>query len=607
MVAVLALAACTSEEPNDMMGAPQDPVAASNAEALPCDVAAIIEHNCTRCHGTVLRGGATIPLVQAHDFAAMRGARTVAQAIVERVTPGAGQPMPPPPNAALTQPEVAALTTWVQNGAPADPMGCVVHPPEMPMTGGVGGVIAGAGGAGGIGGSAGVMAGAGGIGGAGGEGGAGGQIIDPPSPTGDWPMYGGDLTSSRANLAETAISKATVASLTPAWQHDGAATSATPAVSQGVVYLPAWDGSVTALNAADGTQVWQAMLGAAIDSSPAVAGDRVYISDAHGIVHALDRATGNVLWSTPADTHSEAHLWSSPIVIEAQQLVVVGTASHEEVVFKEQRTFRGSIVGFDSASGIERFRVHTSEGSDGPGVGVWGTVSVDEDRGLLFVGTGNNYAAPGSELSDSMLAIDYSAGTLTWSHQFLADDIFAIGGATGPDYDIGSTANLWSTGAGKDLIGIGIKSGAYVALERDTGTMAWMQQVGPGGIFGGIISASAYANGIVYVACNDAAGGQTLVKALDAATGDVIWDDALTQQTYGGVSYANGVVFVGTMAMELVAFDAMTGDRLWTEMLPDVASSPVVAQGMLFVPWGYPISLSGGENAAGGMTAYKLP
>jgi polyvinyl alcohol dehydrogenase (cytochrome) len=601
LVAVVSIAlwACASEEPNDAMGAPVNPMMVGQAETVPCDVATIVGQHCTRCHGTALRGGATLPLVRAQDFATMRGARTVAQAMMERVAPGAGQPMPPPPALALSATELATLDGWVQAGALADPQGCMVPVPAAPMT------IAGAGGASGSGGSA------AGIGGAGSGGGEplpiDGGVVDPSDEgAGDWPMFSGDLSGSRANLHETAISKTTVASLAPAWEHNGAATSATPAVVDGVVYLPAWDGSLTALRV-DGSLVWKKTVSAAIDSSPAVSGDRVYVSDARGFVHAFALADGALLWSVAADTHPEAHLWSSPIVIESAGLVVVGTASYEEVVVKEQLTFRGSVVGLDAMTGQERFRVRTSEGSDGPGVAIWASVTVDEERGLLYVGTGNNYAPPGSALSDSMLAIDYTQGTIAWSHQFLADDIFAITGASGPDYDIGSTANLWTTAAGKDLIGVGIKSGEYFALDRDTGVPVWMATVSPGGIFGGIISASAYANGVIYVAGNDPEAGQTIVKALDAERGTMIWDEVLQQQTFSGVAYANGVVFVATMASELVAFDADSGARLWTETLPDVGSSPVISKGMLFIPWGYPITLSGGDGAAGGMTVYRLP
>lgn len=560
------------------------------SEAVPCAVAAVLEQHCTRCHGASLRGGATVSFARASDFAQMRGAQTLAQEMLTRVPIDAAQRMPPPPAMPLNANEIAILSTWIQAGAAPAAAGCMVQTPAVMLpvrdasvsTGDPSTQL----------GDASVT--------------ADGGVLE--GPNGDWAMFGGDLMSSRANLHETAISPSTVASLAPAWDVLGAATSSAPAVVAGVVYLPSWDGSVLALRVQDGTQVWKAMLPSGVDSSPAVSGDSVYLSDTTGSVHALNRATGAVRWSVRTDPHPQAHLWSSPIVIESSNLVVVGVASYEEVAFNAGLTFRGSVVGLDATTGSERFKIYTTAGnaSEGPGVAVWGTVAVDEPRGLLYVGTGNNYKAPGSELSDSMLAIDYEVGSIVWSHQFLADDVFSLMGATGPDYDIGSTANLF-TANGKDLVGIGIKSGVYVALDRDTGVVEWMRAVSPGGIFGGIVSAPAYANGTVFVTSNDAAAGETAVAALDAATGNVVWDARLPMQTFGGVAYANGLVFVGTLASTLTAFDAASGNVLWTEQLQDVAASPVIANGMLFIPWGYPITLSSGNTAStGGMTAYRL-
>jgi polyvinyl alcohol dehydrogenase (cytochrome) len=442
-----------------------------------------------------------------------------------------------------------------------------------------------------------------------------GGVIDPNDGGaleelhGGWSMFGRDLSNSRANLDEIAIGPTTVASLVPAWETPGASCSATPAVVGGVVYLPSWDGSVVALRAQDGEQLWKAMLPSGVDSSPAVTRDRVLVSDVAGSVHALDRATGDVVWSVRADPHPEAHLWSSPIVIEAQNLIVLGVASYEEVIVKDALTFRGSVVGLDLTTGQERWKTFTTAGdaNEGAGVAIWATAAVDEARGMLYVGTGNNYVAPGSALSDSMLAIDYASGAIVWSHQFLADDVFAITGATGPDHDIGSTANLFSAG-GRDLVGVGIKSGVYAALDRDTGVPVWMANVSPGGIFGGIIAASAYANGLVYAAGNDPDSGETAVAAIDAVDGAIVWDARVPQQGFGGLAYANGVVFIGTFSATLTAFDALSGGVLWSEVLPDVAASPAISNGMLFIPWGYPLTLSSSAAAsAGGITAYRLP
>src|SRR6185295_725528 len=161
---------------------------------------------------------------------------------------------------------------------------------------------------------------------------------------------------------------------------------------------------------------------------------QVFAADGHGAVHALDRKTGKVQWSQRVDAHEQAHLWSSPIYVEDEGSVIVGVASSEEVVPDGPATFRGSVVALDADDGDERWRFYTTAGDEreGVGVAVWATVSVDLERKALYVGTGNNYRAPGSDLSDSLLAIDLVQGTRLWSKQFLPDDIFSLAGAEGP-------------------------------------------------------------------------------------------------------------------------------------------------------------------------------
>ena len=104
-------------------------------------------------------------------------------------------------------------------------------------------------------------------------------------------------------------------------------------------------------------------------------------------------------------------------------------------------------------------------------------------------------------------------------------------------YDVGSTANLFSA-RGQDLVGVGVKSGVYAAFDRDSGKLAWKTQVSPGGIFGGLISAPAYADGLIFAASNDAAADQTIAAALDAGSGDLVWKHALDGQSFSGVAYA---------------------------------------------------------------------
>lgn len=431
-----------------------------------------------------------------------------------------------------------------------------------------------------------------------------------PETHANWPMFGADLANSRSNPLETTLTPDNVAGLRELWRFDGPATSCAPAVVDGVIYLAGWNGRVYALRLDDGSSVWTANLPDLIDSSPTITDRQVFVSDDNGSVHALDRATGARQWSRSVDGHEEAHLWSSPIYIPSAELVVVGVASGEEQVPKIGFSFRGSVVGLDADSGEIRWRFEnaSADTGSGPGIGSWGTAAVDEGRKLVFIGTGNNYEAPSGEYSDSLLAIDYESGELEWSRQFTDNDVYSIYGSQGVDYDIGSSANLFSVDD-RDLVGIGIKSGDYFALARDSGEIVWRNRLGSGSVLGGVISASAYADGTIFVANNNFVLSTTRAVAIDAQSGDTSWSADLSGMTYAGVAHANGIVFFGSTSGTIQAFDAGSGEALWVDQTPNnqpIAGSPTVADGKLLVPWGYQWTLREGNAGRGGLTVYGL-
>ena len=78
--------------------------------------------------------------------------------------------------------------------------------------------------------------------------------------------------------------------------------------------------------------------------------------------------------------------------------------------------------------------------------------------------------------------------------------------------------------------------------------------------------------------------------------------------TYGGLAYANEVIYWATESGNLSALEASTGKTLWSDKAPDaIAGSPTVANGMLFVPWGYQWTLlNDGVAGTGGLIAYGL-
>jgi outer membrane protein assembly factor BamB len=82
--------------------------------------------------------------------------------------------------------------------------------------------------------------------------------------------------------------------------------------------------------------------------------------------------------------------------------------------------------------------------------------------------------------------------------------------------------------------------------------------------------------GVVY------AGG----TAIDAATGDVLWDDQL--DSFAGVdAFADGVVYVTQMDLGLIALDARTGDVQWeANGHGTLRASPLVVGSLVYTAYG---------------------
>lgn len=74
--------------------------------------------------------------------------------------------------------------------------------------------------------------------------------------SGDWHSYGRDHANTRANLAETKLSRQNVSRLGLLWTIDaGAGVTSTPAVFDGIVYFADGNGRVHAVSAEDGSRV----------------------------------------------------------------------------------------------------------------------------------------------------------------------------------------------------------------------------------------------------------------------------------------------------------------------------------------------------------------
>ncbi|CAI8030087.1 Outer membrane protein assembly factor BamB [Geodia barretti] len=73
----------------------------------------------------------------------------------------------------------------------------------------------------------------------------------------------------------------------------------------------------------------------------------------------------------------------------------------------------------------------------------------------------------------------------------------------------------------------------------------------------GIRSSPVAADGVVYI------GGQSRMLAIDADTGQQIWEQPVSGPAHGVPALADGSLFLGTLNKRVIALDARSGRRLW--------------------------------------------
>ncbi|KAL6001965.1 hypothetical protein ACLOJK_040529 [Asimina triloba] len=140
-----------------------------------------------------------------------------------------------------------------------------------------------------------------------------------------WVNHGRDHTNRRFAADEVMISPSTVSRLKLKWEFSaGRDITATPAVADGVVYFPCWNGYIYAVDAGDGSLVWKKKLeeltgfrGTGLvanvtvtvsRATPVVASPELLIVGIYGpaAVAALHRWTGELVWLTRLDSHFAA-------------------------------------------------------------------------------------------------------------------------------------------------------------------------------------------------------------------------------------------------------------------------------------------------------------
>lgn len=326
-----------------------------------------------------------------------------------------------------------------------------------------------------------------------------------PSPTGaapvgepsgaEWATYGGNLYNQRYSSLDQ-INTGNVKDLKGAWTfHTGtgflpASLETSPIVRDGIMYITGPHSQVWALDARTGKEMW------AFDpkvpnplSQPTCCGQdnrgvdvgdgMVYVATLDGRLIAVDAKSGTQKWAVRV---------ADPLIGETETmapryydgLVFIGVSGAEY-------TMRGRLTAHDAKTGNEIWRFNTIPGPGEPGhetwpqdnntwasggASVWSTPSIDPELGLLYFVIANpnpdvdgSMRAGDNLYSDSIVALDYKTGKMTWYFQTIHHDIW--------DYDATNPVVLFDVEMNGQLVkalGHAGRNGWLFLLKRDDGT-----------------------------------------------------------------------------------------------------------------------------------------
>ena len=336
-----------------------------------------------------------------------------------------------------------------------------------------------------------------------------------PTPAQAWEHWGGDRGGSRFSPLSQ-ITPANVGNLIRAWEfRTGDLDRREPAVMKrtkfqatplfvedSLIFCSPFN-EVIALDPGSGAQKWRYDPGISTSQRPAnryacrgvaywvddqaapnaACGTRIFTGTNDVRLIALDARTGIPcadfgnngeirLEIPPLEWPGEMQITSAPVV--GRGVVIVGSAIADN---RRVEAPPGTVRAFDARSGRPRWHFDPLVHGDvvAGHANVWAPMSVDEERGLVFLPTTSpspdfwGGKRPGNnEHANSVVALRAETGELVWSFQAVHHDVW--------DYDIPAQPTLAriDTGDGeRDVVIQPTKQGFVFVLDRDTGKPVW--------------------------------------------------------------------------------------------------------------------------------------
>ena len=316
-----------------------------------------------------------------------------------------------------------------------------------------------------------------------------------------WTAYGGGGHSSQYSALDQ-IDTSNVSRLEVAWTFPVAGTVIfNPLVVDGVMYLQAAINSLAAVDAATGKEIWRNETRGPIGArgmnyweSPDRA-DRRLLLIAGGYLTAIDARTGNAIAgfgdngrvdlrtalerqaAQPLHTGNPGRIFENTMIVSLPAQGVSYDATPADVQAYDVRTGRLQWV-FHSIPHPGEFGYDTWPADaykKSGGVHNWSEFTIDERRGLAFIGFGSprfdfygGDRAGNNLFGNSLVALDARTGKRVWHYQLVHHDLW--------DYDLPQAPKLLTirqNGRAIDVVAQATKQGFLFVFERESGRPIW--------------------------------------------------------------------------------------------------------------------------------------
>lgn len=467
------------------------------------------------------------------------------------------------------------------------------------------------------------------------------------SPT-NWPSEGYDLQATR-NVQSSTISTENVAQLGEAWRFAVEVSApfgafvANPTIVDGTVFIQDAKCNVYAIDLASGEQLWANTYDTDVPSggpngTANAYGNVYYTIGGPADVVAASAADGTEIWKTNVQGYRHEGITMAPVVYDNTLYVSTIPGTPEAFYNGGQR---GMILALDASTGEIIWYFDTvvdnlwGNARINSGGGLWHPPTFDE-AGNIFVGIANAAPWPGTaefpsgssrpgdnDYANALMRIDPDTAGIDWYLNVKPFDLFDLDNHLSP---IVATVSVGGTDT--PMVYASGKHGFVVAANSETGEEVWRTPVGthqnddlqelpadgstvevaPGPL-GGVETPLGYADGVIYAPVYNLPVGYTASEldatsldftaatgqlvALDAATGDILWDVPQPSGQLAGATITNDIVFSAGLDGVLHGYSVADGSEVFRFQTSGGVNAPLAASGdYLLVPAGGPLLAS---------------